>query len=67
MEKIDKYRLEMTKKYYPICWEIKDDEIEITDINNKELSKDHEVYQAELNFIQERISEMEFSGQIEMM
>ena len=67
MEKIDKYRLEMTKKYYPIYWKIKDDEIEITDINNKELSKDHEVYQAELNFIQERISEMEFSGEIVMM
>ena len=67
MEKIDKYRLEMTKKYYPIYWRIKDDEIEITDINNKELSKDHEVYQAELNFIQERISEMEFSGEIVMM
>ena len=67
MEKIDKYRLEMTKKYYPIYWRIKDDEIKITDINNKELSKDHEVYQAELNFIQERISEMEFSGEIVMM
>ena len=67
MEKIDKYRLEMTKKYYPIYWRIKDDEIEITDINNKELSKDHEVYQAELNFIQDRISEMEFSGEIVMM
>ena len=67
MDKIDKYRLEMTKKYYPIYWRIKDDEIEITDINNKELSKDHEVYQAELNFIQERISEMEFSGEIVMM
>ena len=67
MEKIDKYRLEMTKKYYPIYWKLKDDEIEITDINNKELSKDHEVYQAELNFIQERISEMEFSGEIVMM
>ena len=57
----------MTKKYYPIYWRIKDDEIKITDINNKELSKDHEVYQAELNFIQERISEMEFSGEIVMM
>ena len=67
MEKIDKYRLEMTKKYYPIYWKIKDDEIEITDINNKELSKDHEIYQAELSFIKDRISEMEFSGQIEMM
>ena len=67
MEKIDKYRLEMTKKYYPIYWKIKDDEIEITDINNKELSKDHEVYQAELSFIQDRISEMEFSGEIVMM
>jgi hypothetical protein len=67
MDKIDKYRLEMTKKYYPIYWEIKDDEIEITDINNKKLSKDHEVYQAELNFIQDRISEMEFSGEIVMM
>ena len=67
MEKIDKYRLEMTKKYYPIYWRIKDDEIKITDINNKELSKDHEVYQAELSFIQDRISEMEFSGEIVMM
>ena len=52
MEKIDKYRLKMTKKYYPIYWRIKDDEIEITDINNKKLLKDHEVYQAELSFIQ---------------
>ena len=67
MDKIDKYRLEMTKKYYPIYWRIKDDEIKITDINNKELSKDHEVYQAELSFIQDRISEMEFSGEIVMM
>ena len=67
MKKIDKYRLKMTKKYYPIYWRIKDDEIEITDINNKKLLKDHEVYQAELSFIQDRISEMEFSGEIVMM
>jgi hypothetical protein len=67
MEKINKYRLKMTKKYYPIYWRIKDDEIEITDINNKKLLKDHEVYQAELSFIQDRISEMEFSGEIVMM
>ena len=39
----------------------------ITDINNKEIPEDHEVYQAELSFIQDRISEMEFSGEIVMM
>ena len=67
MKTVDKYRLEMNKKHYPILWEIKDDEIKITDCHNKELPKDHGVYQAELSFIQDRISEMEFSGQIEMM
>jgi hypothetical protein len=67
MDQIDKYRLEMTKKHYPIYWKIKNNEIEITDINNKELPKDHAVYQAELSFIQDRISEMEFSGEIVMM
>ena len=67
VDQIDKYRLEMTKKHYPIYWKIKDNEIEITDINNKELPKDHAVYQAELSFIQDRISEMEFSGEIVMM
>ena len=36
-------------------------------MNNKKLPKDHEVYQAELSFIQDRISEMEFSGEIVMM
>jgi len=64
MDKIDKYRSEMNEKHYPIYWEIKNNEIKITDINNKELTEDHEVYQAELSFIQDRISEMEFSGEI---
>jgi hypothetical protein len=67
MDEIDKYRIKMNKKHYPIYWKIKDGEIEITDINNKKLPKNHEVYQAELNFIQDRISEMEFSGEIVMM
>ena len=67
MDEIDKYRIKMNKKHYPIYWEIKDNEIEITDINNKKLLKDHEVYQAELSFIQDRISEMEFSGEIVTM
>ena len=67
MDKIDKYRSEMNKKHYPIEWEIKDNEIKITDINNKELTKNHEVYESELSFIQGRISEMEFSGEILMM
>jgi len=67
MDEIDKYRIKMNKKHYPIYWKIKDNEIEITDINNKKLPKDHEVYQAELSFIQDRISEMEFSGEIVMM
>jgi len=64
MDKIDKYRSEMNEKHYPIYWEIKNNEIKITDINNKKLTEDHEVYQAELSFIQDRISEMEFSGEI---
>ena len=67
MDEIDKYRIKMNKKHYPIYWKIKDNEIEITDINNKKLPKHHEVYQAELSFIQDRISEMEFSGEIVMM
>ena len=67
MDEIDKYRIKLNKKHYPIYWKIKDNEIEITDINNKKLPKDHEVYQAELSFIQDRISEMEFSGEIVMM
>ena len=56
-----------TKTKITLYWKIKNDEIEITDINNKKLPKDHEVYQAELSFIQDRISEMEFSGEIVMM
>jgi len=67
MDKIDKYRSEMNKKHYPIYWKIEDNQIKITDINNKELPKDHEVYQAELSFIQDQISEMKFSGEIVMM
>ena len=67
MDEIDKYRSKMNKKHYPIYWRIKDDEIEITDLYNKKLPEDHEVYQAELSFIQDRISEMEFSGEIVMM
>ena len=67
MDEIDKYRSEMNKKHYPIYWKIEDNQIKITDINNKELPKDHEVYQAELSFIQDKISEMEFSGEIVMM
>ena len=42
-------------------------EIKITDCHNKKLKEDHEVYQAEESFIQDRISEMQFSGQIEEM
>ena len=57
----------MNKKHYPIYWKIEDNQIKITDINNKELPKDHEVYQAELSFIQDQISEMKFSGEIVMM
>ena len=67
MDNIDKYRSAMNKKHYPIEWEIKDNEIKITDVNNKELPKNHEVYESELSFIQDRISEMEFSGEIIMM
>ena len=67
MDEIDKYRSKMNKKHYPIYWKIKDDEIEITDYHNKKLPEDHAVYQAELSFIQDRISEMEFSGEIVMM
>ena len=47
--------------------EIKDNEIKITDFNGKNLPENHEVYQAELSFIQDRISEMEFSGEIVTM
>ena len=57
----------MNKKHYPIWWEIKDNEIKITDFNGKNLPENHEVYQAELSFIQDRISEMEFSGEIVTM
>ncbi len=67
MDEIDKYRAEMSEKHYPIFWEIRDNEIQITDVNDKKLPKDHEVYQAELSFIRDRISEMEFSGEIAMM
>ena len=66
-KEIDKYRKKMNKKHYPIWWEIKDNEIKITDFNGKNLPENHEVYQAELSFIQDRISEMEFSGEIVTM
>ena len=66
-KEIDKYRKKMNKKHYPIWWEIKDNEIKITDFNGKNLLENHEVYQAELSFIQDRISEMEFSGEIAIM
>ena len=67
MDEIDKYRSKMNKKHYPILWEIRDNEIKITDCHNKKLKEDHEVYQAEESFIKDRISEMEFSGQLEEM
>ena len=63
VKKVNWYHEELHKFYDTK----KDNEIEITDINNKKLPKDHEVYQAELSFIQDRISEMEFSGEIVMM
>ena len=54
----------LEERHYPITWEISESEICITDYYNKKLSKNHEVYQHELNFIQEEISSMKFSGEI---
>jgi len=59
-----KRREELQKKHYPIWWEIKDSEIQISNRLGKKLSNKHIVYQTELSFIQDEIAEMRFSGEI---
>tara|TARA_R100001443_G_scaffold51553_1_gene63496 strand:+ start:1130 stop:1363 length:234 start_codon:yes stop_codon:yes gene_type:complete len=69
----------LEEKYYPICWRIHNDEIEITDRNNNpiwglnsphiEYHKNREdykkIHKLERNFIEEQIqSELKFSGEI---
>jgi hypothetical protein len=55
----------LEEKYYPIYWKIVDDEIEITDRNNKIISKKCAIHSIERNFIEEQIqNKLQFSGEI---
>ena len=55
----------LEEKYYPIYWKIHNDEIEITDRNNKLIPKDCRIHKIERNFIEEQITKhLKFSGEI---
>ena len=62
---LSEYNDKLEEKYYPIYWKIVDDEIEITDRNNKIIPKKCAIHSMERNFIEEQIqSELKFSGEI---
>ena len=57
-------REEIEKEHYPIYWEVTDGEIIIENRRGEKLSKHHLVYTTEITFIQERIGECDYSGEI---
>jgi len=55
----------LEKKYYPIYWIIKDNDIEITDRYGAIIPKKCAIHSIERNYIEEQIqSELKFSGEI---
>lgn len=58
---------QLEKNHYPIYWIIDKGKIVIHDRHGWQIAPTHKIYQIEIDFIESRIKELEFEGEIELL